>query len=578
MEKFREENEFYVETKVFENAKQILKQRNCVILIGKEGVGKTAMAVHLMFEYAKNEEFVVRRIRTSAEFYNTVDLQMKNLIFFDDIFEHSESIQSLWKMFDHMQESLSSCKLHLEKSKLYIIIASRPRELDVAVRKMYYNHSLLQNCAIDFELDGVELNEREKKRILQKKMEFARSFHKIDEENFSDAQWESILMSSTPFGFPLCAYHFACNRTCRNIGTTFFSNPHNYMLSRVKAIIQADKTRRTEVLFVLMLVHEIRNKPFYFKESKKYLEVLHEWHIAQILHLDEDQVVKIEETIFDHDGTYVKKSQENTLQFIHPSVQEAVQNYFFETYIENAIDMFPLSVLFQKMFRSYFLELEPVFQDLFIRRLETEIKAGNFCKVCEFEELKDREVSKKILLHFMKNTSDLKNLLNTKNNRGDLPFIYCFTLAACNKTVLDLLSHKPLSEVFSIEELYEHHFFSLLASCAMPEKIKIVEYILNKYSKDNIQNHYDYILEFDSLTKNPIKICFSPLLVAVKNSNDKAILLLTKHKATYPMSNWRGWTFLHACSKYNEKQICSTEFLLKVLEFEENNHSNEKEK
>lgn len=42
MEKFREENEFYVETKVYENAKQILKQRNCVILIGKEGVGKTA--------------------------------------------------------------------------------------------------------------------------------------------------------------------------------------------------------------------------------------------------------------------------------------------------------------------------------------------------------------------------------------------------------------------------------------------------------------------------------------------------------------------------------------------------------
>lgn len=82
MEKFREENEFYVETKVYENAKQILKQRNCVILIGKEGVGKTAMAVHLMFEYAKYKEFVVRRIRTLPEFYNTVDLQKKKCVIF----------------------------------------------------------------------------------------------------------------------------------------------------------------------------------------------------------------------------------------------------------------------------------------------------------------------------------------------------------------------------------------------------------------------------------------------------------------------------------------------------------------
>lgn len=576
MEKFKEENEFYVETKVFENAKQILKQRNCVILIGKEGIGKTAMAVHLMFEYAKNEEFVVRRIRTSHEFYNTVDLQMKNLIFFDNIFKHCERTLSLWKMFDFMQESVSPCII--EKSKLYIIIASRPREFDDAVRKMNYNHSLLQNCAIDFELNGVELNEREKKSILQRKMEFARSFHKIEEENFSDAQWESILKSSTPFGFPLCAHLFACDRACRNIGTTFFSNPQNYMLFRVKTIIQADKSRRTEVLLVLMLVYEIRNEPFYFKESKKYLEVLHELHIAEKLHLDEDQVVKIEETVFDHNETYVKKSKESTLQFIHPSVQEAVQNYFFETYIENAIDMFPLSVLFQKMHRKYFLQLEPVFQDLFIRRLETEIEAGNFCKVCEFEELKDREVSKKLLLHFMTNTSDFKNLLNTKNNRGSLPFIYWFTMAACNKTILDLLSHKPLSKVCSNEELYEHHFFSLLASCALPEKSKLVEYILTKYSKDDIQNHYDYILESDSLTENPIKMCFSPLLVAVQNSNYKAILLLTKHKATYPRSNWRGWTFLHACSKYNEKQICSSEFLRKVLEFEEKNCSNEKDK
>lgn len=576
-----------MKTKIFENAKQILEQRNCVILIGKEGVGKTAMAVHLMFQYAKCEDYVVRRIRTSHEFYATVDLRINNLIFFDNIFEHSESTKSLWKMFDYMQESMSSCinerfnrRSSAEacpRSKLLIIIASRPREFDDAVMKMNYKHSLLHNCDIDFELEGAELNNFEKRDILEKKMKFALSCQKIEEQKFSDAQWESILMSSTPFGFPLCASLFACDKACRNVGTTFFSNPQNYMLFRVKTIIQADETRRTEVLFILMLVYEIRNEPFYFKESKKYLEVLHELDISEKLKLN-DKAFNIEEVVSDHDEVYVRKSQEHILQFTHPSVEEAVQNYFFETYLENAIDMLPLSKLFPKMHSKYFLSLDPIFQKHFIRRLREEIKTGNVCKVCEFRELNNRQVSITILSHLISDASDFKDILNTKNTNNDLPFIYWFTFAANNKTIMYLLRHNTLMTVCSEEELYDQQFFALLASCAIPEKIDVVNFILQKYSKYNIQNRYEFKQAPDSFTENPIKVCFSPLMEAVKTSNDNAILLLTKHKATSPGSIWRGWTFLHACSMYDENQICNREFLQKVFEFEEKCHSNEENK
>lgn len=590
MEKFREENKFYVKTKLFENAKQILKQRNRVILIGKEGVGKTAMALHLMFEYAEVKGYVVRRIRTSHEFYATVDLRIKNLIFFDNIFEHSESTQSLWRMFDYMEESLSSCinknaifddqfnkgssAVAGPKSKLLIIIASRPREFDDAVKKMKYKHSLLQNCDLDFELEGAELNNIEKRNILEQKMKFAHSCQNIEEEKISDAQWESILMSSTPFGFPLCARLFACDKACRNVGTTFFSNLQNYMLFRVKTIIKADETRRTEVLFVLMLVYEIRNEPFFFKESKKYLEVLQELDISKKLKLD-DQAVNIEEVVSDHNEVYVRKSQEEILEFTHLSVQEAVQNYFIETYPENAIDMLPLSKLFLKMHSRYFLDLNPIFQEHFIRRLREEIKTGNVCEVCEFRGLKNKQVAGKILSNLISDASDFKDILNTKDNNDDLPFIYWFTFAASNKTIMDLLRHETLKTVCSQKELYDQHFFSLLASCALPEKIDVVKFILQNYPCYNIQNRYDYKQASDSLTENPIKICLSPLMEAVKTSNDNAILLLIKRKATSPRSIWRGWTFLHACSMYDETQICNREFLQKVFEFEEKSHTNE---
>lgn len=593
MEKFREENKFYVETKLFENAKMILNQRNRVILIGKEGVGKTAMALHLMFEYAEVKGYVVRRIRTSHEFYATVDLRIKTLIFLDNIFAHSESTQSLWRMFDYMEESLSSCinenamfddqfkmgssSVAGSESKLHIIIASRPREFDDALKKMNYKHSLLQECDLDFELEGAELNNIEKRYILEQKMKFARSCQNIEEEKFSDTQWESILMSSTPFGFPLCARLFACDKACRNVGTTFFSNPQNYMLFRVKNIIKADETRRTEVLFVLMLVYEIRNEPFFFKESKKYLEVLQELDISKKLKLD-DQAVNIEEVVSDHNEVYVRKSQEDILEFTHPSVQEAVQNYFFETYPENAIDMLPLSKLFLKMHSKYFLELNPIFQEHFIRRLREEIKTGNVCEVCEFRGLNNRQVASKILSNLISDASDFKDILNTKNNNDDLPFIYWFTFAASNKTIMDLLRHETLMTVCSKRELYDQHFFSLLASCASPKKTDVVNFILQKYSDYNIQNQYDYKQAPGSLKKNPIKIYFSPLMEAVKTSNEKAILLLTKHKATSPRSIWRGWTFLHACSMFDENQICNREFIQKVFEFEEKSHTNEENK
>lgn len=46
------------------------------------------------------------------------------------------------------------------------------------------------------------------------------------------------------------------------------------MFFRVKIIIKVDEIRCIEVFFVLMLVYEIRNEFFFFKELKKYLEVL----------------------------------------------------------------------------------------------------------------------------------------------------------------------------------------------------------------------------------------------------------------------------------------------------------------
>lgn len=555
-----------MKTKVLEKVEQILKQRKCVFLVGKEGTGKTATAVHLMFEHIQQENCFVRKLHAPQDFSIYVDPTKNHLIFIDDIFDCSEhTLQDWWNMFRFIKDSVlpgvdSSSKNIRDDdecdSKVQIVMTSRPHKLKYAVQKMKYNHNLLQNCTVDIDSDDLELNHFEKKQILQKKMKFAnsRSVDQTEEIFFSEEQWTQIFSSSPPFGFPLCAHLFACDPTCREVGTKFFSNPESHLLSEVKNTIKADVTRRTEVLFVLILVQQIQNESFDYRNSEKCWTVLAELQITKELQLRRVDVDHIETVVYDHQDKFVKEFEENRLQFSHPSVQDAVQNYFFESYPKKAIEILPMSILYQKMHKEYFLSLAQELQTYFMKRLRLEIKKGNMCEVCEFEQLNDIYVSNAFLREAIIDVDGLKDLLATKNDDG-LPFIYLFTLGACNETVMALLRHDTMKLACpEIEELYEQHFYSLLASCMLTEKLEIMEYILQIYSNRNIQNNC-----YNGL---------SPLLVAVNNKNESAIQLLLKNETISLNATWKGWSFLHACAIYNEFQICSTDMLETVLAFE----------
>lgn len=561
--KFIKQNEFYVKTKVLEKVEKILKQRKCVFLVGKEGTGKTATAVHLMFKHIQQKNVFVRKLHAPQDFSIYVDPTKNHLILIDDIFDCSEhTLHDWWNMFRFIKDSVLSgddddCEVTSTDAKVQIVMTSRPHKLKYAVQKMKYNHNLLENCTVDIDSDDLELNHDEKKQILQKKIKFANSVYKTEEISFSDEQWTQICSSSPPFGFPLCAHLFACDSTCREVGTYFFTNPEKHLLSEVKSIIKADVTRRTEVLFVLILVHQIQNESFDYKNSEKCWTVLAELQITKELQLKRRDVDHIETVVYDHQDKFVKEFEENRLQFSHPSVQDAVQNYFFESYPKKAIEILPMSILYQKMHKEYFLSLAQELQTYFMQRLRLEIKRGHMCEVCEFEQLNDIYVSNAFLTEAIIDVNGFKDLLETKDD--GLPFIYLFTVGACSETVMNMLRHDTMKLVCSEMELYEQHFYSLLASCMLTEKLEIMEYILQKYSNRYIQNHcYN---------------CLSPLLEAVNNKNENAIQLLLKNETVFPDATWKGWPFLHACAIYNEFQICSTDILETILTFERKAHS-----
>lgn len=123
--------------------------------------------------------------------------------------------------------------------------------------------------------------------------------------------------------------------------------------------------------------------------------------------------------------------------------------------------------------------------------------------------------------------------------------------------------------------MFELYFFSLLASCALQGKMEIIKCILLKYPEGEILKYYECRKEQQSLTETQIKV-LSPLLIAYENRNGDAMRMLTECGATFPRSVWKGWPFLHACSREKEWQIACQDILEKVLEFDERNKSNQK--
>ncbi|XP_065927268.1 serine/threonine-protein phosphatase 6 regulatory ankyrin repeat subunit A-like [Magallana gigas] len=448
-------------------------------------------------------------------------------------------------------------------------MTSRPQTYKVAVNKLKINPFLLNNCMIDLDSKDWKLHKDDMKEIMQEKMESAFNLHGIEKEDFSPIQWSRIVESSSPFGFPLCAQLFAFDLKYRKFGIDFFLNPHAYMLSRVKGLIEDDSTKKTEGLFLLILINHIQNKLLKITEKEKCWKVLSDLQLTTELELEETHVDNLHALAKDIDRleVFVRESPRHVYHFIHHSVQEAVQNYFVETYTTKAIEILPLHVLFPKMHRDYVLNFAPKLKSEFFKRLREELRNGNLCEVCQYEELKDNQVSKEFIEDMMKVEKDFIDILHTKD-KNDIPLMHQLTLVVCEGTIQYILGHTTFKRICSDQELYNQYFYSLLACCKLQENRTLTEYILTAYSGEDIQNQFLKTNNTNASSESEEVTYLSPLHVALKHRNESAIQLLLKHKATFPHVRWQAWPFLHICCEYGVSQFCCPELLESVYEFE----------
>ncbi|XP_061169359.1 uncharacterized protein LOC133178653 [Saccostrea echinata] len=582
------ENEFYVKTSLFCETEKFLKKYNCVIIVGKPGTGKTGIATQLMFKYC--DEFVVRKLDSPTDFQMLVDPTMKSFIFIDNIFDCTDvTLKDWWKKFDYIEKFVCSKCVNQKVVKsdnasedteaevpefiTYVVMTTRPHLLEAAKDRMDKTHSLLEKYVLDIDSEQFSLSAREKRNILEAKFKYASQVKNIKEEEFSKEDWTSIFESCPPFGFPLCAHLFACDERYRKDGTKFFSNPHQYMLDGLKDVLNIQRSRRREALFILMLVCDMKNTNVAYDDEDECWKVLSDLGLTDIdeLSLKKKDVKDLPQAASDLEETYLRECSTQGYIFIHPSVREAVENYFIQKYTQKAIEILPMHVLSRKLFAECCSDEHAPLMNLLseqrlAKRLVKEINEGNICEVCKFPGLKNKNFSGVFLSEITQNAETVKNVMSVKDTCG-FPFMYWFTAYALLDTVLQLLKHEILEEALTESEILMQYGYSLIASCASEKKIKITGFILEKYSGKGIQNFYGDE-NSSSLGEQSNQGFIYPLSEALRARNEEAIQLLMEKEACFPSSTWKGWPFLHAC--HNEPKICCSEFLEAVLSFDRN--------
>ncbi|XP_060586054.1 uncharacterized protein LOC132741809 [Ruditapes philippinarum] len=232
------EAQYFVETSMFEQAKQKLNKDGFIVIEGAQGEGKTTMGKKLVENPKK-----CLKINSVAdwEMYSSTDDIETVLI--DDMFgctmfDKSESRKWL-KIFPQLMSEVS-------RQKLKLIITSRTYILDDAQKKLFIEHHIKKRNRIEISSEKLECHE--KKQIIKNHLELnGRKFGK----NLIDSCVRQLNEpSSFIIGFPECARLFGVQDSLFHKGSSFFKAP----MTHIKTCLDTIFKNKDDFVFLAFFV------------------------------------------------------------------------------------------------------------------------------------------------------------------------------------------------------------------------------------------------------------------------------------------------------------------------------------
>lgn len=338
-------NKYFVKTKLTEECCSKLEEKGLVVLIGKQGCGKTSTAIHLM---SKTEYTSWTKLKITEEEFLQIKPDDNTIIFIDDLFHGFLYERSLFDWWNSLFSFYSSYITNEKKVRLIITAEETVMEkacVFIEANKLKQVESFFVKASLHLRtLD-------EKMELLESQFELAKELKGVEMSFLGENLRSHIPCGRGLIGFPLCAFLYSFEDTKEERERAIFVDPRSYVRKLIGNEIQKDE-HTGKTLFLLLLFHmhlgATRSLPASYLDhdvKNKFVEFLQktcpEVRIEEFEPLSYANLKEKAERLENHLLIKINEMYE----FRHQIYLHGIADFFFEKHFDFVVGHFPFAIL-----------------------------------------------------------------------------------------------------------------------------------------------------------------------------------------------------------------------------------------
>ncbi|KAH3838272.1 hypothetical protein DPMN_111680 [Dreissena polymorpha] len=260
LKEYQRDQQYYVKTKFWHLADNMLNDRHLTILTGHPGEGKTTMAADLALNRSKPDNCLKL---ANAHDWRKVDWSLKlfNTVIIDDIFGAGaldNSYVSAWKAY------LPEIERAARQKRLNIIITSRHYIMEEALDALNNTSIFKSKEGNIVHVASNDLSHEEKREILISRLKQTNAKNlimlnniDIDEcvlQSMGKINLDAVKTENYVFGFPQCANLFVHDENIMKLGAQFFEKPEAHFKTCIEQLYNTNDEDMFQKFLALVIV------------------------------------------------------------------------------------------------------------------------------------------------------------------------------------------------------------------------------------------------------------------------------------------------------------------------------------
>lgn len=412
MDEWRDELEFYYETRGTNEVIEKLNLNNAVMITGSSGIGKTATMKYVSL-YFERKGYDIVLISSPNDIPHQRFPERKQLFIMDDIigkYRVDSVAVELWR------------RLH---DRLKVVFKDQNVKLLSTLRRQLYTDTssilfptVFNSTIVDLEAKDLDLSSTEKKMILEKYL----TLRNIT-ENFTND--EMLRICSCRIAFPLLCNLFTSNQKYLKMKSEFFRSPFLFFKKELNRLQKENKHVYCVLVIVVMFhleeLHTIFDINCEIENKVAYNKLLRACEVSENIG---------RRTLYMHlqsvAGTFVETT--NIFKFQHDKLEETIACHFGSQFPSIMLQYCKLDFIRDRVRLTKMptddeniLVLKQTSFDVFFKRVLDEIIKGKFRDILLSEPMQCDKFIALFPFYISKYHMHMKDIENTSCNETFLP-------------------------------------------------------------------------------------------------------------------------------------------------------------